>query len=128
MRIQQHPILSFDRRKCITFRFDGKSIGAYSGETVAAALHAAHARVRERAAESGGVSSPRHDADRGDGHADPALGVADALAHRRALCALPSDTPVPKGHALAHGGVGEARGITECTARSRRIAAARPNP
>jgi len=40
-RIEKHPILEFKRRKPITFYFNGKPIRGYSGETVAAALHAA---------------------------------------------------------------------------------------
>jgi sarcosine oxidase subunit alpha len=45
MRIQSHPILSFERRGEITFHFDGKSIKALEGETIAAALHASGVKV-----------------------------------------------------------------------------------
>lgn len=41
----RHPILGFERGRRITFYFDGKSIEAYDGETVAAALHAAGVMV-----------------------------------------------------------------------------------
>jgi len=39
-RIKEHPLLSFERRKLITFFFKGRELSAYSGETIAAALHA----------------------------------------------------------------------------------------
>lgn len=45
MRIRQHPILQFDRSKKIRFSYEGRSIEAYEGETVAAALHAAGIRI-----------------------------------------------------------------------------------
>jgi sarcosine oxidase subunit alpha len=45
MRIESHPILTFDRGKRIAFQFDGKRIEAYHGETIAAALHAAGIKV-----------------------------------------------------------------------------------
>ncbi len=44
-RIDQHPILEFKRGKKLTFRFDGKPIEAYAGETIAAALHASDIQV-----------------------------------------------------------------------------------
>lgn len=44
MRIEQHPILSFERGDKLTFTFDGKEIEAYGNETIAAALHAAGVR------------------------------------------------------------------------------------
>ncbi|MFH1101027.1 MAG: FAD-dependent oxidoreductase [Methanobacteriota archaeon] len=40
MRIIQHPILSFDRKKKIPFFFNEKKTVAYEGESIAAALHA----------------------------------------------------------------------------------------
>jgi predicted molibdopterin-dependent oxidoreductase YjgC len=40
MRIEQHPILQFQRGDKITFSFDGKSMEGYTNETIAAALHA----------------------------------------------------------------------------------------
>jgi len=48
MRIHQHPVLTFDRGRKITFAFDGKSIEAYEGEPIAAALHAADIKVLSR--------------------------------------------------------------------------------
>jgi hypothetical protein len=47
-RIDKHPILKFKREKKITFRFDGKTIEAYEGETIAAALHAGGIQVLNR--------------------------------------------------------------------------------
>ena len=41
MRIEEHPVLEFERGEKITFLFDGKEIDAYPNETIAAALHAA---------------------------------------------------------------------------------------
>jgi len=41
MRINEHPILEFERGKQISFTCDGKSVNAFEGETIAAALHAA---------------------------------------------------------------------------------------
>ncbi len=41
MRIKEHPILTFQRGKPVTFLFDGKPVQAFEGETIAAALHAA---------------------------------------------------------------------------------------
>ncbi len=40
MRIEEHPILKFKRGKKINFKFEGKTLEGYEGETVAAALHA----------------------------------------------------------------------------------------
>jgi len=45
MRIEAHPILTFERGKQITFEFDGKPVKAFEGETIAAALHAAGVKV-----------------------------------------------------------------------------------
>jgi len=44
MRIEQHPILNFKRGEKITFFFNGQEMESYSGETIAAALHAAGIR------------------------------------------------------------------------------------
>jgi predicted molibdopterin-dependent oxidoreductase YjgC len=44
MRIEQHPILDFKRGEKITFFFNGQEMEGYSGETIAAALHAAGIR------------------------------------------------------------------------------------
>lgn len=45
MRIQDHPILNFERKDKITFKYNGIEIEAYPNETIAAALHAAGIRV-----------------------------------------------------------------------------------
>lgn len=39
MRIEEHPILSFDRGKEITFYYEGDAVTAYEGDTIAAALY-----------------------------------------------------------------------------------------
>ncbi len=41
MRLEKHPILSFQRGESFTFTFDGKPMTAFGGESIAAALHAA---------------------------------------------------------------------------------------
>lgn len=41
MRIEEHPILEFDRGRPVTFTFDGRELRAFSNETIAAALVAA---------------------------------------------------------------------------------------
>ena len=40
MRIEQHPILQFQRGEKVTFTFGGMDIEGYTNETIAAALHA----------------------------------------------------------------------------------------
>lgn len=45
MRINEHPILKFERGKPIRFKFNDQLIDAYQGETIAAALHANGIRV-----------------------------------------------------------------------------------
>jgi len=45
MRIVEHPILKFQRGEKVTFFFDGQPVNGYTGETIAAALHAAGIRV-----------------------------------------------------------------------------------
>ena len=44
MRINEHPILDFQRGERITFFFNGQEMEGYAGETIAAALHAAGIR------------------------------------------------------------------------------------
>ena len=44
MRINDHPILNFKRGEKIAFFFNGQEIEGYTGETIAAALHAAGIR------------------------------------------------------------------------------------
>ena len=45
MRIDQHPILEFDRGEKVTFFYNGQEIDGYTEETIAAALHAAGIRT-----------------------------------------------------------------------------------
>lgn len=45
MRIENHPILEFNRGKKIKFFFNGKELEGYEGETIAASLHAAGVKV-----------------------------------------------------------------------------------
>ena len=45
MRIDQHPIISFNKGKKVKFSFDGKEYEGYEDEPIAAALHAAGIRV-----------------------------------------------------------------------------------
>ena len=56
MRIENHPILSFEKGNKVKFTFDGKEVEGYETETVAAALHAAGLRV---------LSHSEHDRPRG---------------------------------------------------------------
>ena len=44
MRIEDHPILNFERGEKISFFYNGYEVEAYSSETIAAALHAAGVR------------------------------------------------------------------------------------
>lgn len=44
MRIEEHPILNFERGEKITFYYNGEAIEGYENETVAEALHAAGIR------------------------------------------------------------------------------------
>ena len=41
MRIDKHPILEFNRKKKVTIYYEDQPIGAYEGESITAALHAA---------------------------------------------------------------------------------------
>lgn len=45
MRIEEHPILTFERGRPIAFTFNGKAMEGFEGETIAAALHANGVRV-----------------------------------------------------------------------------------
>jgi sarcosine oxidase subunit alpha len=45
VRIERHPILTFERGRELEFEFDGGKLVGREGETVAAALHAAEVRV-----------------------------------------------------------------------------------
>lgn len=40
MRIKEHPILTFEEKKKLSFFFDGSEVFGYEGDTVASALHA----------------------------------------------------------------------------------------
>lgn len=40
MRIEEHPVLQFDRGEKITFFYNGQPVEGYTTETIAAALHA----------------------------------------------------------------------------------------
>ena len=40
MRIEQHPILNFEKQKEISFIYEGKQVIGYEGDTIASALHA----------------------------------------------------------------------------------------
>src|SRR5215467_625865 len=51
MRIENHPILSFEKVNKVKFTFDGKECFGYENETVAAALHAQGLRVLSHSAE-----------------------------------------------------------------------------
>lgn len=44
MRMEQHPILQFDRGEKVSFTFNGQPMVGYTNETIAAALHAAGVR------------------------------------------------------------------------------------
>ncbi len=48
MRLEEHPILEFDRENKISFYYNGQKIEAYEGETIAAALHAAGIRTLKK--------------------------------------------------------------------------------
>lgn len=55
-RIKEHPILDFERGKEVTFKYNGREIKAYEGETIAAALHAAGIKKLKNSAK---LSRPR---------------------------------------------------------------------
>ena len=44
MRIEEHPILQFDRGEKVAFFYNGQQLEGYATETIAAALHAAGIR------------------------------------------------------------------------------------
>lgn len=45
MRIQEHPILDFEKGTALEFTCNGKLVVGYEGDTIAAALHAAGIKV-----------------------------------------------------------------------------------
>ncbi len=51
MRIQEHPVLNYQREKKIEFTFEGLKFEGYEGETIAAALHAAGVKVLSHSIE-----------------------------------------------------------------------------
>jgi len=48
MRIEEHPILTFEKRRRVEFLFGGQKMWGYEGEPTAAALHANGVRVLRR--------------------------------------------------------------------------------
>lgn len=40
MRIEKHPILTFEKKKKISFIFEGRQVSGFEGDTIASALHA----------------------------------------------------------------------------------------
>jgi predicted molibdopterin-dependent oxidoreductase YjgC len=48
MRIEQHPILDFQRGEKVKFFFNGREVEGYTTETVAGALHATGVRELAR--------------------------------------------------------------------------------
>ncbi len=44
MRLEEHPILDFDRGEKVTFTFNGEPLEGYTNESIGAALHAAGIR------------------------------------------------------------------------------------
>ena len=40
MRIEKHPILTFEEKKILYFIFDGKPLTGFEGDTIQSALHA----------------------------------------------------------------------------------------
>jgi len=51
MRIEQHPILNFQRGEKVKFFFKGQEMEGYTTETIAAALHAAGIRELAKSPE-----------------------------------------------------------------------------
>lgn len=45
MRIMEHPVLTFNRSRKISFLFNGKEYEGFEGETIAAALNACGIKV-----------------------------------------------------------------------------------
>lgn len=48
LRITEHPLLDIKKGRPISFQFDGKTIPAYEGESIAAALYASGVRIFSR--------------------------------------------------------------------------------
>ncbi len=51
MRIEKHPILTWDKGKKVKFTFEGQELEGYETETIAAALHANGIRVLRESEE-----------------------------------------------------------------------------
>jgi predicted molibdopterin-dependent oxidoreductase YjgC len=45
MRIEEHPVLEFERGRRVSFTLDGKTLEGFEGEPIAAALHDNGVRV-----------------------------------------------------------------------------------
>jgi predicted molibdopterin-dependent oxidoreductase YjgC len=45
MRIQEHPVLTYEKGREVEFTCNGEIVKGYEGETIAAALHAAGIKV-----------------------------------------------------------------------------------
>lgn len=61
MRMEQHPILQFQRGEKVTFTYNGQEVEGYTTETIAAALHAAGIRklgTSQSFTVPGGYSAP----------------------------------------------------------------------
>ena len=56
MRMEEHPVLEFDRGEKVTFFYNGQPVEGYTTETIAAALHAAGVR---KLGESSQLHRPR---------------------------------------------------------------------
>jgi len=56
LRIEEHPVLSFERGEKVSFYYNGQEMEGYPSETIAAALHAAGVR---KLAESPVLHRPR---------------------------------------------------------------------
>jgi len=48
MRIENHPVLTFEKKKKIPFYYNGNLVYGYEGDTVASALHALGIKVLSR--------------------------------------------------------------------------------
>ena len=51
MRIKEHPILTFEEKKKLSFFFDGKAVYGYEGDTIASALHALGVKILSHSIE-----------------------------------------------------------------------------
>jgi predicted molibdopterin-dependent oxidoreductase YjgC len=52
MRIEQHPILTFETKKPLSFTFDSQPLIGFEGDTIASALHAAGVRKLSESIEN----------------------------------------------------------------------------